>query len=386
LGEAIAVAPRSFRIDVPDRVLEDLCERLERTRWPEQLPGEAWERGASLDYVRELCDYWRTAYDWRAQEAALNAYPQFVSTIDGVDIHYWHVRSSRADGAPLPLPLILVHGWPGSIVEFQHLIGPLADPAAHGGEALDAFDVVIPALPGFGFSGKPKESGWGPARTAKAFHELMTTELGYNRYGTQGGDWGSAVTSWMAADNAEHVVGAHLNMITGTPTAEQAQDPEAKQYLEAGAAIARNEMGYFHTQATKPVSLAIAQADSPAGTAAWIVEKFRTWSDCDGDIESVYSKDLLLTNIMFYWSTNSVASAANMYYEARREHRGAPTITVPVGVAVFPKEMGRCPRSWIDGRLNIQRWTEMPRGGHFAALEQPDLLLEDVRAFFRPLR
>jgi microsomal epoxide hydrolase len=214
----------------------------------------------------------------------------------------------------------------------------------------------------------------------------MTEELGYTRYGTQGGDWGSAVTSWMAADNPDAVAGAHLNMISGMPTPAQAGEPDAKAYLDAFAVIQRNEMGYFHTQATKPMSLAIAQADSPAGLAAWIVEKFRTWSDCDGDMASIFSKDLLLTNIMFYWVTNSAGSAANMYYEARREHLGAPAISVPVGVAVFPKEMGRCPRSWVEGRLNIQHWTEMPRGGHFAALEQPDLLLEDIRLFFRPLR
>jgi pimeloyl-ACP methyl ester carboxylesterase len=283
------------------------------------------------------------------------------------------------------LPLILVHGWPGSIFEFHHLIGPLTDPTAHSGVAIDAFDVVIPALPGFGFSGKPWDAGWGPARTARAFHTLMT-ELGYARYGTQGGDWGSAVTSWMAADHPEAVIGAHLNMVWGTPTAEQAQSPDAKPYLEHAQRIQRDEMGYFFTQATKPMSLAIAQSDSPAGIAAWITEKFRTWSDCNGDVESVYTKDQLLTNIMFYWATNSVASAANMYYEARREGAGIAQIKVPVGVAMFPQELARSPRSWAEGRLNIRQWTEMPRGGHFAALEQPKLLLEDVRSFFRPLR
>jgi pimeloyl-ACP methyl ester carboxylesterase len=284
------------------------------------------------------------------------------------------------------MPLVLVHGWPGSIFEFHHLIAPLTDPASHGGDAADAFDVVIPALPGFGFSGKPTEPGWGPARTAKAFHTLMTEELGYRRYGTQGGDWGSAVTSWMAADNPDAVIGAHLNMVWGLPTPEQAQRPDAKPYLEHAAAIQRDEMGYFQTQSTKPMSLGIAQNDSPAGIAAWITEKFRTWSDCSGDIESVYTKDQLLTNIMFYWAPNSVASAANMYYEARREQAGIAKINVPVGVAMFPKELARSPRSWVEGRLNITQWTEMPRGGHFAAMEQPALLLEDIRSFFRPLR
>ena len=386
------MTPKAYRIDVPQQVLDDLRERLGRARWPEPLPqatGHAWERGADVAYVRELCEYWRTSYDWRGQEAALNAWPQFMSTVDGVDldgvdVHYWHVRGQ----GPSPLPLILVHGWPGSIFEFHHLIGPLTDPAAHGGDPADAFDVVIPSLPGFGFSGKPREPGWGPQRTARAFHDLMTRELGYARYGTQGGDWGSAVTSAMAASHPESVIGAHLNFVMGFPTPEQAKEPEAKAYLDHAAAIQRDEMGYFQVQSTKPMSLGIAQSDSPAGLAAWIVEKFRTWSDCGGDVENVYTKDQLLTNIMFYWAPNSIASAANMYYESRREGLGiaAGRITVPVGAAVFPEELVRCPRSWAENRMNITRWTEMPRGGHFAALEQPELLLEDVRAFFRDLR
>lgn len=377
---------REYRINVPEAVLTDLRDRLNHTRWPDPLPqstDDAWERGANLPYVRELCAYWADGYDWRKWESALNAHPQFISTIDGVDIHFWHVKSK----APGAIPLILVHGWPGSIIEFHHLIGPLTDPAAHGGDPADAFDVVIPALPGFGFSGKPTEPGWGPARTAKVFHKLMTEELGYARYGTQGGDWGSAVTSWMAANNPDAVIGAHLNMVWGfPPTPEHAQHPDAKPYLDHAAKIQRGEMGYFQTQSTKPMSLAIAQNDSPAGIAAWITEKFRTWSDCNGDIESVYTKDQLLTNIMFYWAPNSIASAANMYYESRRENAGAARITVPVGVAMFPKELARAPREWVEPRLNITHWTDMPHGGHFAALEQPALLLEDVRTFFRALR
>ncbi len=375
--------PREFRINVADAVLDDLRARLRATRWPEPLPGEPWERGASIDYIRELCAYWADEYDWRAQEAALNAYPQFISTIDGVDIHYWHVRGN----GPSPVPLVLVHGWPGSIFEFHHLIGALTDPAAHGGDPADAFDVAIPALPGFGFSGKPREPGWGPSRTARAFHELMTAELGYAKYGTQGGDWGGIITSIMAAEHRDAIIGAHLNFIVATPTPEQAHADEAKPYLENAAAIQRNETGYNVTQSTKPMSLAIAQADSPAGLAAWIVEKFRTWSDCGGDVESVFTKDQLLTNIMFYWAPNSIASAANMYYESRHdERRGWPKIEAPVAVAMFPKELARAPRSWVEPHVNLACWTEMPRGGHFAALEQPQLLLDDIRAFFRPLR
>ncbi len=377
------MAARPFRIDVPEATLGDLRQRLAHTRWPEPLPGEPWAHGADVAYVRELCDYWRTTYDWRAHEAELNAYPQFVSTVDGVDVHFWHVRGT----GPSPLPLVLVHGWPGSIFEFHHLICPLTDPAAHGGDAADAFDVVVPTLPGYGWSGKPREPGWGPTRTAHAFDALMTEELGYARYGTQGGDWGAIVTSLMAAEHADHVAGAHLNMLWAQPTPEQAKAPESAPYLEAAAAFQRNETGYSLVHSTKPMSLGMAQADSPAGIAAWVAEKFRTWSDCGGDIESVYSKDQLLTNIMFYWAPNSIASAANMYYESRAERRTAwPEIKVPVGVAMFPKELARCPRDWVDGRLSIAQWTEMPRGGHFAALEQPELLLADVRSFFRLVR
>ena len=382
--------PTPYRINVSDAVLDDLRQRLDRTRWAESLPGEPWERGADVAYVRELCDYWRTSYDWRAQEAAINAWPQFISTIDGVDIHYWHVRAQPNAGAAAasPLPLILVHGWPGSIVEFLDMIGPLTDPAAHGGNAADAFDVIIPELPGFGFSGKPREPGWGPARIADAFDVLMTKELGYARYGTQGGDWGSAVTSMMASFHGEHVIGAHLNfVVAGPPKPEDAQTPDGKAFLESAAHFQNFETAYQQVQSTKPQSLAMAHADSPAGLAAWTIEKFRTWSDCDGNVESVFTKDQLITNIMFYWANNSIASAHNIYYEFRHApSRGFPPITVPVGVASFPKEMGRAPRSWVEARMNITHWTDMPRGGHFAAMEQPALLTEDVRAFFRPLR
>jgi pimeloyl-ACP methyl ester carboxylesterase len=375
--------PRPYRIDVPDAVLDDLHERLARTRWAEPLPGEPWAHGAEIGYIRELCEYWRTRYEWRKHEAALNAYPQFMSTIDGLDIHYWQVRGN----GPSPLPLMLVHGWPGSIFEFHHLIGPLTDPAAHGGEAADAFDVVIPALPGYGFGGKPAEAGWGPTRTARAYDTLMTQELGYARYGTQGGDWGSFVTSIMAVEFPERVIGAHLNMVLGFPNPEQAKEPEAKPYIEQSQHFQREETGYSNVHGTKTQSLGIAQSDSPAGLAAWIVEKFRTWSDCSGDVESVYTKDQLLTNIMFYWAPNSISSAANMYRESRKETgRGLIEIKAPVGAAMFPKELIRSRREWVEPRMNIQRWTEMPRGGHFAALEAPELLLEDVRAFFRELR
>ena len=375
--------PRPFAIHVPDAVLADLRDRLARTRWPDPIPDTGWDYGADVAYVQELCEYWRTSYDWRKHEAALNHYPQFLSTIDGVDLHYWHVRGK----GPNPFPLLLVHGWPGSIFEFHHLIGPLTDPAAHGGDPADSFDVVIPALPGYGFGGKPVERGWGPSRTAAAFDRLMTEELRYPRYGTQGGDWGGIITARMGAAYPEYIAGVHLNFVIGQPPAGD-HSPETKATAAAAAAFQAAETGYSNVHSTKPMSLVIAQADSPAGIAAWIVEKFRTWSDCDGDIESVYTKDQLLTNIMFYWAPNSIAGAARMYYEARRDPAAFTwtKVTPPTAVALFAKEPWQPRRSWVESRLNIQRWTEFPKGGHFAGMEQPQALLDDVRAFFRTVR
>ena len=375
--------PRPNEIHVPQSVLDDLTQRLANTRWPNTLPGVGWDYGADPGYVRQLCEYWRTSYDWRKHEAALNRYSGFLCEVDGLDIHFWHVRGK----GPNATPLLLVHGWPGSIYEFHHLIDRLTDPAANGGDPADSFDVVIPALPGYGFSGKPTERGWGPTRAAEAFHTLMTRDLGYARYGTQGGDWGAVVTSRIAAAHPEAVIGAHLNMMVAPPPAD-ASDADDIALKQARDAFVAGETGYSNLQGTKPTSLAIAQADSPAGIAAWIVEKFRTWSDCDGDIEAVYTKDQLLTNIMFYWAPNSIATAANFYYESRRDTgmRSAVRIEVPTANADFAKEIYRARRSWAEPRFNIQRWTEFAKGGHFAALEQPEALLEDVRAFFRSLR
>jgi len=372
------MTPRPFSIDVAQAVLDDLKRRLESTRWPEPIPGVGWEYGAAVTYVRELCDYWRTTYDWRKQEAELNRYPQFLCAVDGIDIQFWHVKGK----GPNAFPLLLLHGWPGSMVEFHHLVGPLTDPASHGGDPADAFDVVVPSLPGFGWSGKPTERGWGIARIAAAFDTLMSRALGYSRNGVQGGDWGGIIAAKMGSAHADHVSAIHLNFVIGVPPAEMS---EADQALAAKRAAFRDqETGYSNVQGTKPDSLTVGQTDSPAGLAAWVTEKFRAWSDCGGNVESVFSKDTLLTNLMFYWAPNSVASAARIYYEARRD-RGDfryPKVEVPTGVAIFPAEPWQAPRHWVESRYNIQRWTEMPRGGHFAALEQPDLLLEDVRAFF----
>ncbi len=376
------MAPSPSRIAVPDAVLTDLRERLARTRWPEAIPDAGWAYGADLDYLRELCDYWRTSYDWRRHEAAINAVPQFTAQVDGVDLRFMHVRGSgRA-----PFPLLLLHGWPGSIYEFFELLGPLSDPAAHAGDAADAFDLVIPELPGFGFGGRPREPGWGVTRIAAALDTLMHERLGYPAYGVQGGDWGGIIASKLASAHAERVTAIHLNMlVAGPPEEPDERDAAALEHVRVRE---RDETGYSRVQRSKPDALTVAQSDSPAGLAAWIVEKFRAWSDCDGDVERAFSRDTLLTNLMFYWAPNAAPSAARIYYESVRDRAGRqyPRIEVPTGVASFPKEPWRVPRHWAEPRYTITHWTDMPRGGHFAALEQPELLLADVRAFFRSVR
>jgi microsomal epoxide hydrolase len=374
------MAPREYRIAVPDAVLDDLRGRLAATRWPDPLEGAGWDYGADIAYIRELCQYWRTHYDWRAHEAALNGHDQFVCEVDGVDLHFWHVRGRAAQ----PLPLMLLHGWPGSIYEFFELIHPLTDPAGDGADAADAFDVIVPALPGFGFGGRPVAPGWNLERIAAALDTLMADELGYRHYGVQGGDWGGALAAQLGSAHAEHVAGIHVNFAVASPPDDLTEDDAAA--LERFRAWRRKETGYSLLQGTKPDSLTLAQSDSPAGLAAWIVEKFRTWSDCGGDVESVFSKDTLLTNLMFYWAPNSAAGAARIYAEARRAPAPQARIDVPTAVAAFPREPWSTPRAWVERLYNVTRWTDMPRGGHFAALEQPRLLVEDVRAFFRALR
>jgi microsomal epoxide hydrolase len=380
---AAAGAPRPYRIDVPDVVLTDLRERLGRTRWPEPILDAGWDYGVEVDAIRDLCEYWRQGYDWRYHEAQLNRIPGFLCEVDGVDVHFWHVRGS----GPNPLPLVLVHGWPGSIYEFLRVLGPLSDPVAHGGDQGDAFDLVVPALPGFGFGGKPRERGWGISRIAAAFDTLMSSVLGYERYGAQGGDWGSMVAAKLGAAYPERVAGIHVNMLVAPPPAQPSSEDAAA--LERDRFWRTQEAAYSRVQRTKPDSLTVAQSDSPAGLAAWIVEKFRTWSDCGGDVERAFGRDTLLTNLMFYWAPGSVASAARIYYENARDPAGVVgrgRVEVPVGYAEFPQEIFRPPRSWAEPHYEIVRWTEMARGGHFAALEAPDLLVDDIRAFFAPLR
>ena len=377
------MTPRPYRIDVPDAVLVDLSERLARTRWPDPISGAEWDYGAKVDTIRELCEYWRAGYDWRHHEAQLNRIPGFLCEVDGVDLHFWHVRGT----GPNPMPLLLVHGWPGSIYEFSQVLGPLSDPGAHGGDPRDAFDLVVPALPGFGFGGKPRERGWGISRIAAAFDALMSSVLGYERYGVQGGDWGSMVAGKLGAAFPDHVVGIHVNMLVAPPPAHPV--PADAAALARDRLWRTQEAAYSRVQRTKPDSLTVAQSDSPAGLAAWIVEKFRTWSDCDGDVVGALGADTLLTNLMFYWAPGSVASAARIYYENALDPGGVAErgrVEVPVGYAAFPKEIFQPPRSWVEPHYAIARWTEMPRGGHFAALEAPDVLIDDVRAFYAALR
>ena len=383
---------KPFRIDVSDEVLADLRARLARTRWPNQLGGAGWDYGTELGYLQDLCAWWRDVFDWRAQEARLNQWEQFTTEIDGQHIHFLHARSREANA----LPLVITHGWPGSIVEFSKVIEPLRDPVAHGGRASDAFHVICPSLPGYGFSGPTRARGWGPARVARAFAELMR-RLGYARYGAQGGDWGAVVTSQLARLDGEHVCGIHLNMvIAGQPEGfDPARlTPAEKRALADAAAFAQEGSGYMRIQGTRPQTVGYGLDDSPAGLAGWIVEKFRAWSDCadasgERDVERAFSRDELLTNITVYWVTGTATSSARLYCEAMRsgEFGGPPRrIDVPTGCAIFPGEILRPPRAWAEAAYDVRRWTELPRGGHFAALEQPQLLVDDVRAFFRELR
>ena len=376
-----------FRVDVPDEVLDDLRDRLRRTRYPNAIRGAGWAPGTDLAYLQELVAYWIDGFDWRAQEARINSFAQSTTTIEQQRIHLVHARSPE----PAALPLLLVHGWPGSIVEFLDVLGPLTDPAAHGGDPADAFHVVAPSLPGYTFSGPTRESGWHPRRIAEGFVEIMAG-LGYERYGAQGGDWGSVVTSNVADLAGDHVVGLHLNFVVARPPAADRQAPlsdEEQRALEAMREWRATGVGYQEIQGTKPQTLGYALEDSPAGLAAWLVEKFRAWSDCGGDIESVFTKDQLLTNVTAYWATATATSSTRLYYETRQAGRStlpAGFVDVPTGIANYPGEVTRMPRAWVEAAYRVVHWSEQPRGGHFAAMEVPDLFVDDVRTFFRPLR
>jgi pimeloyl-ACP methyl ester carboxylesterase len=376
---------RPFRIDIPDAELDDLRDRLRRTRWPEPEPVSDWSQGTPLAYTRELCEYWRTGYDWRAAEARLNGFPQFRTEIDGVDIHFMHVRSPRPDA----LPLLVTHGWPGSVVEFGKVIGPLTDPERHGGDAADAFHLVCPSLPGYGFSGRPDQPGWGVQKIAAAWHELMR-RLGYRRYAAQGGDWGSTVTTALAIRHPEQLAGIHLNMVTVFPDrAARGSEDLTEREQAALASLAhydQEDSGYSKEQSTRPQTIGYALVDSPAALCAWIVEKFWSWTDCDGDPANALTRDEMLDNIMLYWLPGTGASAARLYWESFRKPLPGP-VTVPVGCSIFPKEIFRPSRRWAEQRFpHLHYWNELDKGGHFAAFEQPELFTGEVRAAFRPLR
>jgi microsomal epoxide hydrolase len=380
-GDAI----ERFAIQVEDAVLDDLRRRLGATRWPDQIPGTGWELGAELGYVQELCAWWRERYDWRAAEAELNRWEHFRTSIDGERIHFLHAPSRHETA----LPLLISHGWPGSIVEFLDVIEPLRDPTAHGGSAEDAFHVVCPSLPGYGFSGPTHARGWDPPRIADAFALLMQ-RLGYARYGAQGGDWGALVTSELGLRAAAHVAGIHVNMPLAVPSPDTSDLSEAEQAdLARMAAWQQEEAGYQRIQGTRPQTLGFGLMDSPAGLAAWIIEKFRAWSDCDGHPENAFSRERLLTNLCVYWVTGTITSSTRLYYEVFHSPRldfFSSKVQVPTGVARFPKEVMRFPRKWVEQRYSVVHWSELPRGGHFAAMEQPRLFVEDVRRFFRRFR
>ncbi|MYS90813.1 MULTISPECIES: epoxide hydrolase family protein [Streptomyces] len=387
---------RPFRLAVPQSDLDDLHDRLDRTRWPDELPGTGWAYGVPTAYLRELVRYWRHEYDWRAAEARLNEWPQFTTTVDGATVHFAHVRSPE----PEATPLIITHGWPGSIVEFLDVVGPLSDPVAHGGDPADAFHVVVPSIPGFGLSGPTRETGWEGGRVADAWAELMR-RLGYERFGAQGGDWGAAITRELGRAHPDRVLGVHLNLLPGSqqatePTPEEldALGPEERERALTSWRRWRDHTsegtGYAVLQSTRPQTLAYALTDSPVGQLAWIVEKFREWSDSDELPEEAVDRDRLLTNVMLYWLTGTAGSSARIYYERAhatgRAARPAEPSVAPTALALFPAEPQLPLRHKAERTENLVRWTEFDRGGHFAAMEEPDLLVGDVRAFFRELR
>jgi pimeloyl-ACP methyl ester carboxylesterase len=361
-----------FEIHVDDAVLDDLRRRLASAHFPDELDGTGWDYGIPAEYVRDLVAYWCDGYDWRAQEARLNALPNFRTEVDGQPLHFIHVRSD----AEHAFPILFMHGWPGSIVEFLDVIPRLTD----------AFDVVVPSLPGYGFSGPTREPGWDTTRIARAFASLMS-RLEYPRYGAQGGDWGAQIATRIGAIDTDHCAAIHLNMPMATKPKEDVELSEQdKADLGALARFQTEESGYAMEQGTKPQTLGVALADSPAGLLAWIVEKFRAWSDCDGNPENAFTRDQLITNVMLYWVTQTITSSMRLYREHRTAGARQEYVAVPTGVARYPKEVLRLPRPWIERAYNVTYWADIPRGGHFAAMEQPELFADDVRAFFSTVR
>jgi pimeloyl-ACP methyl ester carboxylesterase len=378
-----------YTVKIPQGAVDDLRERLARTRWPDEIHDTGWDRGADLGFMRDLIEYWQTRFDWRAQERTINGFAQFRATIDGVGIHFIHERGK----GPAPIPIVITHGWPGSFVEMLKLIPLLTDPALHGASSHDAFDVVVPSLPGFGFSDRPTQ----PAMNAFRMADLLATlldGLGYPRYGAQGGDWGASVSTALGLAWPSKILGIHLNFIPGSympylgGSARGLSDAE-RSFVSDLDEWAATEGGYWHIQRTRPQTLAYGLNDSPVGLAAWIIEKFRAWSDCAGDVERCFTKDELLTNVSIYWFTQTIRSSCSLYFETRlrplRFSEGE-RVTVPCGIAHFPREVPFPPPEWVERGYAVTHWTEMSRGGHFAAMEEPELLAGDIRAFFRALR
>jgi pimeloyl-ACP methyl ester carboxylesterase len=372
-----------FRICVPDQELADLRARLQATRWPVGWPDPSWGYGVDLRFLRDLCRYWAEDYDWRRHEDRLNQYPQYRTRIDGALLHFLHVRSPEPDA----LPLVIAHGWPGSIAEFIKVLGPLTDPVAHGGHREQAFHVVCPSIPGFGFSGPTPGPGWDARRVAAALAELMRL-LGYARYGAQGGDWGASISVWLGHLAAEHLVGVHINTVATAsepPRGFADLTPEEERALARVRRYTADGAGYAAIQSTRPNTIGVALDDSPAGLCAWIVDKFWDWSDHGGDLLRSFTRDELLTDISIYWFTRTATSAGRLYYETARAGTNAsriPRLEVPTGCAIFPAEIATPSRRWAELRYNVVHYERLERGGHFAAYEAPDLFVKDVRAFF----
>ena len=377
-----------FHVAIPKSKIDHILRRVRETQFPAALDAEDWRYGANWAYMKELVAYWGSKYDWRKTEAQLNSFPQFMAKVGDYDIHFYHVKGK----GPKPMPLILTHGWPGSVVEFLESIGPLTDPASHGGRAEDAFDVVIPSLPGFGFSSKPKGKPAGPLTVSHLWHTLMTETLGYTKYGAQGGDWGGIITIRMAVENPRDLIGIHLNNATSRPAPEGGEPTaEGREWRTAAAAYSNRESAYASIQGTKPQTVAFALADNPVGTAAWITEKLKVWSDSGNNIESVFSKDQILANVMLYLVTGTEATGVWIYRGNQDDVQGAKPrgrIMVPTGFMSSPKEMVNLhpPRPVLERDFNLTRYTEMPKGGHFAAFEQPGPFVNEVREFFRTVR
>ena len=371
-----------FTVDIPDATLDDLRERLARTRWPDEVAGAGWDYGTNLSYLKELAAYWQDGFDWRARERDLNDFAHFRAEIEGVNVHFVHERGK----GPNPTPLLLLHGWPSSFVQMLPIIPLLTDPAAHGGDVAVSFDVVAGSLPGYGFSDRPAERGWSVNRMAGLFHSLMTEVLGYARYGTRSSDLGAGVTTAIALAHPEALIGVHTGgtnpWVQGVPenltAAEQAFVADAQRW-------SMEEMAYAMEQSSKPQTLAYGLNDSPVGLAAWVVEKFRRWSDCDGDVEKRFSKDDLLTNLTIYWATETIGSSMRLYFESVRDPAGWVRPEVPTAMLMPAKDMFPTPREWAERFGRIDRWTEIDRGGHFIEWEEPALVADDLRAFFASL-